>query len=44
MANTFLTDDMITLEALRIFKNNLAAANHCDRKYEGLLLGAEHYG
>ena len=36
MANSFLTDDMITLEALSIFKNSLAAANHCDRKFEGL--------
>jgi hypothetical protein len=36
MANTFLTDDMITLEALDIFTNSLAAANHCDRKFEGL--------
>ena len=36
MANSFLTDDMITLEALDIFQNSLAAANHCDRKYEGL--------
>jgi hypothetical protein len=36
MANSFLTDDMITLEALSIFQNSLAAANHCDRKYEGL--------
>ena len=36
MANSFLTDDMITLEGLRIFKNNLAAANHCDRRFEGL--------
>ena len=36
MANSFLTDDIITLEALRIFKNNLAAAHHCDRTFEGL--------
>ena len=36
MANSFLTDDMITLEALDIFTNSLAAANHCDRKFEGL--------
>ena len=36
MANAFLTDDMITLEALDIFTNSLAAANHCDRKFEGL--------
>ena len=36
MANSFLTNDVITLEALRIFKNNLAAAKHTDRKFEAL--------
>lgn len=36
MANSFLTNDIITLEALRIFKNNLAAAKHTDRKFEAL--------
>ena len=36
MANAFLTDDMITLEALDVFQNSLAAANHTDRKFEAL--------
>ena len=36
MANSFLTDDMITLEALSVFQNNLVAAKHTDRKFEGL--------
>jgi len=36
MANQFLSDDMITLEALDVFSNSLAAAQHCDRKFEGL--------
>ncbi|MEK9722042.1 MAG: P22 phage major capsid protein family protein [Rhodospirillaceae bacterium] len=36
MANAFLTDDMITLEALSILENNLVAAKHTERKYEAL--------
>ncbi|MEK9722460.1 MAG: P22 phage major capsid protein family protein [Rhodospirillaceae bacterium] len=36
MANAFLTNDVITLEALRIFRNNLAATQHTDRKFEAL--------
>lgn len=34
MANSFLTDDLITLEALDVFQNALAAAKHTDRKFE----------
>lgn len=36
MANSYLTDDVITLEALAIFQNSLAAAQHTDRKFEAL--------
>lgn len=36
MANTFLTDDVITLEALSILENSLAAAKHTTRKYEAI--------
>lgn len=36
MSNTFLTTDVITLEALRIFRNNLVATQHTERKYEAL--------
>lgn len=36
MANTFLTDDIITLEALSILENNLVAAKHTARKYDAL--------
>lgn len=36
MANAFLTDDIITLEALSILENNLVAAKHTDRKKEAL--------
>jgi hypothetical protein len=36
MPNTFLTNDVITLEALRLFRNNLAAARHTERKFEAL--------
>jgi hypothetical protein len=36
VANTFLTDDIITLEALSVLENNLVAAKHVDRKYEAL--------
>ena len=32
MPNAFLTDDIITLEALSIFQNNLAAAKHTDNR------------
>jgi hypothetical protein len=34
--NAFLTDDVITLEALSILENNLVAAKHTDRKKEAL--------
>ena len=34
--NVFLTDDIISLEALSILENNLVAAKHTDRKKEGL--------
>jgi hypothetical protein len=36
MANSYLTDDMITLEALSIFQNSLKAAQHTTRKFEAL--------
>ncbi|HXG71323.1 MAG TPA: P22 phage major capsid protein family protein [Gemmatimonadaceae bacterium] len=36
MPNTFLTDDIITLEALSIFENSLAAAKHVDRSKDAL--------
>ncbi len=36
MPNSFLTDDMITLEALDVFQNSLAAAKHTDTKFEAL--------
>ncbi len=36
MANSFLTDDMITLEALDVFQNSLGIAKHTDRKFEAL--------
>lgn len=36
MANTFLTDSVISLEALSVLENTLVAAKYCDRKYEAL--------
>lgn len=36
MANAFLTDDIISLEALSVLENNLVAAKHTDRKLEAL--------
>ena len=35
MANQFLTISMITLEALRVLKNNLAFTMRVDRQYDG---------
>ncbi len=35
-SNVWLTDDIITLEALSVFENELVAAKYCDRKYEAL--------
>jgi hypothetical protein len=34
--NAFLTDDVITLEALSILENNLVAAKHTNRQYEAI--------
>ena len=36
MANTFLTDDVITLEALSVLENQLVAAKHTERKFEAI--------
>ena len=36
MANSLLTDDIISLEALSVLENNLVAARHTDRKKEAL--------
>lgn len=36
MANSFLTDDIVTLEALDIFDNTCVALKHTDRRFESL--------
>ena len=36
MAHTFLTDDIVTLEALDVLENQLTAAKHVTRKHEAL--------
>jgi hypothetical protein len=36
MANAYLTDDVISLEALSILENELVAGKACERKYEAL--------
>jgi hypothetical protein len=36
MANAYLTDDVISLEALSVLENELVAGKACERKYEAL--------